>query len=472
VQLLRQSRLRWRLRAVSPKLRLVEAPGLRYARSGELSIAYQVVGDGPIDLAYVPLNLPILSSWEQPLIAGFWTRLASFARLILIDKRGTGSSDRPRSTPTLEAQMDDVRAVLDAVGSEEAALVGASHGAQMCALFAATYPERSTKLILWNAIARVPGTEEEKRAWLRDLHSALGSAEWLERVLRTSWPSYADDPAFRQWMVKSQGGSSPGSILDLFRTFANADITSVLPTIRVPTLVLYRQGLEGAFGRFTTGDIAAEARRLADAMPDAQLVAVPGRDGAPFVGPEVADEIERFLGGTARRAVPDRVLSTVLFTDIVGSTELTARLGDRAWRQLLSAHRQAVRQELGRFHGEEIDTAGDGFLASFDGPARAIACAHAIISNATEQGLSIRAGLHTGECEREDGKLAGIAVHIGARIAAIAQPQEILVSRTVRDLVSGSGIQFQDRGETELKGVPGDWHLYAVTELGSDTPAR
>ncbi len=440
----------------------VEPPEIQYARSGDVAIAYQVVGDGPADLVYVPLNLSIATSWDHPVVAGFIERLASFSRLILLDKRGTGISDRPRTPPTLETQMDDVRAVLDAVGSEQAALFGGGHGAQMCALFAATYPERSSALIIYNAVARLAGTPDEQRSWLRNVRDNWGSREMIDALARAQFPSFVDDEVFMRWYTKSvRVSASPGSAAEFFRTWMEADITDVLPAIRVPTLVMYRTGVKEQLVLLPR-DLEAEARLLADTIPSAHLVRVPGQDLAPYAGGEVAEELERFLASPHAQRVPDRVLATVLFTDIVGSTERAATLGDRGWRELLSTHRQAVRRELGRFRGEEMDTAGDGFFATFDGPARAIECARAIVGAAADHGLELRAGLHTGECEVADGKVAGLAVHIGARVAAEARPGEVLVSSTVKDLVAGSELEFDDRGASELKGVPGEWHLFAV----------
>jgi len=443
----------------------VEPPEIYYAHSGDVAIAYQVVGDGPVDLVFVPMNLSIAVSWEQAVVRAFYERLASVSRLILLDKRGTGISDRPRALPTLESQMDDVRAVLDAVGSEHAALFGGLHGAQMCALFAATYPDRTSSLLLWNPTARLPGTPAEHRAWLQLVRETWGTTEWIDRLVRLNYPSFAGDPDFKRWLSKLvRVSASPGAAYEFLRTFAEADIADILPAIRMPTLVLYRrdvnlpQGPESLLVR----DVAAQAKAVAEAIPNSRLVAIPGRDIAPYVGPEVADEAARFLTAPETPDVPDRILATVLFTDIVGSTERAAQLGDRAWGDLLTAHRRAVRRELARFRGEEVDTAGDGVFATFDGPARAIECARAIRAGAEEEGLTLRAGLHTGECELADGKVAGLAVHIGARVANEAGPGEILVSRTVKDLVAGSELEFDDRGERGLKGVPGEWHLFAV----------
>jgi class 3 adenylate cyclase len=446
----------------------MESPDVQYARSGDLSIAYQVVGDGPVDLVFVPFLISPVLSWIHPVFASFYERLASFSRLILFDKRGIGASDRPRSLPTLEAQMDDVRAVLDAVGSEQTALFGSGHGGLMCSLFAATYPERTSALIAYDPFARLPGTSEEHQRNIRRLRNEWGLREWLERDLWDDYPSLAGDETFARSMAMiMRASASPGSAAEFARTVAGADISDVLPTIRVPTLLLYRKLVrdskqapapEGLFVRHPE----EQARQVAAAIPNAVVVAVDGRDMSPFVGDEIPAEVERFLRTPPTEPVPDRVLATILFTDIVGSTEHVAALGDRAWRELLASHRAQVRRELGRFRGVELDTAGDGFFASFDGPARAITCARSIVLGANDHGIQVRAGLHTGECEREAAKLTGIAVHIGARIAALARPGEVLVSRTVKDLVAGSGIEFDDRGDQKLKGIPGEWRLYAV----------
>jgi class 3 adenylate cyclase len=397
-----------------------------------------------------------------PPIAEFFRQLASFSRLILFDKRGTGASDRPRTLPTLELQMDDVRAVLDAVGSEQAALLGAGHGGQMAALFAATYPERTVALVLYSTFARLPGTAEEHRQIVRGTREHWGRRELMDESWRAQAPSLFDDPANRQaMMLASLATASPGAAAEFRRTLTEADITDILPAIRVPTLVLYRKVVPEP--TFPAGrGLEEEARRLVAAIPDAQAVLIEGREYAPFAGRELGCEVERFLRAPRAAPVPDRVLATILFTDIVASSERAVALGDKAWRELLNQHRDAVRGELRRFRGEEMDTAGDGFFAAFDGPARAIACAQAIIAAAAELGLQVRAGLHTGECERDDGKLMGIAVHIGARVAAEANTGEILVSSTVKDLVAGSGIEFQDQGEHQLKGIADTWRLFKV----------
>jgi class 3 adenylate cyclase len=440
----------------------VETPDVRYTRSGDAAIAYYVVGDGPRDLVFVPFIASMVLAWHLPVAHGFCERLSSFSRLILFDKRGIGASDRPRTPPTLESQMEDLHAVLDAVGSEQAALFGAGHGGQMCALFAAVYPERTTALVLYGTRPRAPGTPEENRAELRRIRSEWGLQRTIESENYGLYPSLAEDPEHRRWVpTVVRAGASPSSAIEFFRTYFEADISDVLPTIQVPTLVLYRpEALSTVTLPFLREE--EEARRLAESVPDARVVPVPGPDASVFVGTDLTTEVERFLASPQTATVPDSVLATVLFTDIVGSTERAAEIGDRRWRGVLAAHRSAVRRELALYRGHEIDTAGDGFFASFDGPARAIACARRIVEVAGDQRLQVRAGLHTGECERDGEKLTGLAVHIGARVAALAQPGEVLVSRTVKDLVAGSGIELDDRGEHALKGVPGEWQLYAL----------
>jgi class 3 adenylate cyclase len=425
------------------------SPDVRYARSGDVAIAYQVVGDGPVDLVFVQFFGNIRWNWEQPLFARFLERLASFSRLILFDKRGTGLSDRPRVL-TLEMQMDDIRAVLDAVGSERAALFGSTQGGQLCALFAATYPERTRGLVLHDPHASpadlppVPRSGDEAR-------ERWGTRELSEDLARKAYPSLAGDPDFLRWHVDHlRFAASPGAAAEFFRMLHDTDIADVLPTIRVPTLVMYRARRRDA------------ALRVAELIPGASAVQIPGDDLGAWVGDAVPAEVERFLSGSLEAPVPDSILTTILFTDIVGSTERAAELGDRAWRDLLARHHAAVRRELARFRGQELDTAGDGFFATFDGPARAIRCAEAIVADVGELGLDVRAGLHTGECELHDGKLAGIAVSIGSRVAAEARPGEVLVSSTVKDLVAGSGIEFEELGARALKGVPGEWRVYVV----------
>jgi pimeloyl-ACP methyl ester carboxylesterase len=442
---------------------VTDVPAIRYARSGDVNIAYSVFGEGPLDLVYVMGWVSHLEAfWDEPSCARFFRRLGSFSRVILFDKRGTGLSDRvpPRELPTLEQRMDDVRAVLDAVGSERTAIFGVSEGGPMSALFAATYPERTSALVMYGSYAkRIPSpdypwapTPEERARWLEQLEREWGGAVDLEALA----PSKVGDEAFESWWASYlRKGASPGAVVALGRMNTEVDIRQVLPTIRVPTLVLHRTG---------DRDAAVEGGRyIAEHVPRAKYVELAGDDHLPWVGDQdaVVDEIEEFLTGNRHEPTADRVLATVLFTDIVGSTERAVELGDRRWRELLEAHHAEVRRRLERFRGREVDTAGDGFLATFDGPARAIAAACAIRDAVNALGLEIRAGLHTGECELVGEKIGGIAVHTGARVAAAAAPGEILVSSTVKDLVAGSGIGFEDRGLHELKGV-GTWRLYRV----------
>jgi class 3 adenylate cyclase len=441
----------------------VESPDVRYTQSGDAAIAYYVVGDGPRDLVFAPFMISAVFAWELlPVFRDFCARLASFSRLILFDRRGIGASDRPRTRPTLEGHMEDVRAVLDTVSSEQAVLFGSGHGGQMCALFAAAYPERTSALVLYATSERAPGTEEEHRAELRRIRRVFGLQEEFEREVG-GYPSLADDEAFRRAMSTAvRASTSPGGAVDFLRTYFETDISDVLPLIRIPTLVLYRSEAARREGPTSVSTGEADARRLAGTIPDARVVPVPGPDHSPFVGADVTNEVERFLGSPHEAVVADRVLATVLFTDLVASTERIASLGDRQWREVLEAHHSGVRRELALYGGVEIDTAGDGFFCRFDGPARAIACAQRIVDDARALDLAVRAGIHTGECEIVGEKIAGIAVATGARISALAESGEVLVSRTVRDLVAGSGIEFVDRGEYALKGVPGTWQLFKV----------
>ena len=445
----------------------VERSETRYARSGDLSIAYQVVGDGPFDLVYVPgwvSNIELM--WEDPGLARFLERLASFSRLILFDKRGTGLSD-PVPTdglPTLEERMDDVRAVMDAVGSERAALLGHSEGGNMCVLFTATYPERTTALLLVGSYAKrlrsqdypwAPTVEERSRE-IEETEATWGSPEAFEALA----PSKARDRAFQRWIGRYlRQSASPKAAAALMRMNTQIDVRDVLPTIGVPTLLIYRTD---------DADVQVdEGRYIAERIPGSRFVELPGIDHLMWTGDTDAllDEIEGFLTGVRRGPDPDRVLATVLFTDVVGSTETANRFGDRAWRSLLDRHHQVIRHELERWRGREIDTAGDGFLATFDGPARGIRCAVAATEGVRDLGLEIRAGLHTGEVEIVDGNVRGIAVHIGSRVSGLAGPGEVLVSRTVADLVAGSGIVLAERGEHDLRGVPGRWLVYAVESV-------
>jgi pimeloyl-ACP methyl ester carboxylesterase len=441
-------------------------PETRYTRSGDVNIAYQVVGDGPLDLVFVQGWAQSFDpGWDMEPIARFYRRLASFSRLILFDKRGTGLSDRVPldDLPTLETRMDDMRAVMDAVGVERAAVLGQSEGGAMCALFAATYPARTKALVMVGSPARTRwapdyplGVTDEE---LEELERALlegWNADLIRSFLQMYGPSIADDEEQVQAYVRfAARGSSPTAAAALWRMAAMVDVRHVLPVIRVPTLVLHR-----------ADEILADASRyVGERIPGARVVEVPGSDHMPWLGDQgrVLDEIEEFLTGVRPHPALDRVLATVLFTDIVGSTELAADLGDRRWRDLLEQHNTLVRRELDRFRGRELNTAGDGFLATFDGPARAIACACSIRDAARRLGLQIRFGLHTGELELYGSEIRGIAVHTGARVVGKAGPGEVLASSTVRDLVAGSGLEFEDRGAHELKGVPGEWRLYAVS---------
>jgi class 3 adenylate cyclase len=444
----------------------VEPPETRYAVSDGVNIAYQVVGTGPFDLVYVPgwvSNVELM--WEEPRLASFLQRLASFARLIVFDKRGTGLSDPvpDHQLPGLERRMDDVRAVMDAAGSERAALLGHSEGGNMCILFSASFPERTSALVLVGCYAK--RSRSDDYPWAPEPEAREREIVEVERtwgrgdLTSTLAPSLADDPAFQSWFARYlRLSASPRAAAALLRMNTDIDTREVLPSIRVPSLLIYR-----------TGDadvLVEEGRWLASQIPDARLEIMPGSDHLMWTGNAgaILDEIEGFLTGVRRGPVPDRVLTTVLFTDIVGSTERAAAMGDHEWSGLLERHHAVVRRSLTRFQGREVDTAGDGFLARFDGPARAVRCAVAAADAVHELGLQIRAGVHTGEVELVAEDVRGVAVHIGARIAGLAGPGQVLVSRTVKDLVAGSGLVFEDEGERELKGVPDPWHLYRVVE--------
>jgi class 3 adenylate cyclase/pimeloyl-ACP methyl ester carboxylesterase len=445
-------------------------PETKYARSGKLHIAYQVVGNGPIELVFVPGFISHLEeAWETPAWAQFFTRISEFTRLILFDKPGTGLSDPVTGPQPLDERMDNVRAVMDAAGVERAALFGLSEGGPMSILFAATYPQRVTHLVLSGTTPRFlvddgypHGITHE---WLAGMIERIESGWGDGALLGLFAPSIADDPRARQWWGRFQRrAASPGMARALIAMLAEIDVRAVLPTIHVPTLIIHR-----------TGDrpvpIGA-ARYLAEHIPGAQLVEQPGEDHFPWIGEADAfvDEVEVFLTGERQSREMDRVLATVLFTDIVGSTEHAARLGDRGWRDLLQEHNTVVRSEIARMRGREVGTAGDGFLATFDGPARAIRCACAIQDAVKPLGITVRAGLHTGECEMIGEDVGGIAVHIGARVASLAGPGEVLVSSTVKDLVAGSGLSFADRGAHALKGVPGEWRLYRVDGKRGQAP--
>jgi class 3 adenylate cyclase len=438
-------------------------PQTRYAKSGDISIAYQVVGEGPLDFVIVPGWISNVDfAWEDPLYANWVQRMASFSRLILFDKRGTGLSDRDVGDSTLEERMDDLRAVLAAVGSERAAVMGYSEGGALSILFAATYPERVAGLVLYATFANAAADS------LDEAGVGAGLAlDAIQRAVETAWgegttleyltPTLKDNPRAREFMARYERMCvSPRAAVAHLRWLRQLDVRPIARSLKVPTLILHRAG-----DRLIP---VAAGRALSRLVPGARYVELAGDSHVPWVGDveEVAAEIQQFLIGSRAMVEPDRVLATVLFTDIVGSTERAVSLGDRAWRDLLDRHHGLVREELVRHRGQEVGTTGDGFLATFDGPARAIRCATALRDGVRRLDLEIRAGVHTGECERVPDGLAGIAVHTGARVMAEAGPGEIWVSSTVRDLVAGSGLEFRERGRRALKGIPGEWQLFSV----------
>jgi class 3 adenylate cyclase len=433
---------------------------IQYAWSGDVAIAYAVYGDGPHDLVFAhggAGNIEI--EREIPFMRAFQDACSKFSRFIVFDKRGTGLSDRLRAAASLETRMDDLRAVLDAVGSEHAVLFGSAGAASMCMLFAATYPERCLGLVLHNAWARLTWapdyplgeTQEASRGEIDEAVRTWGTYASAEQMVRAVAPSHADDPEFvAAWARHLRLSASPGAIATIMRMAGDTDVRDILGAIRVPVLVSHLPAHREA------------AAYIAERIPRARLFENPGPDAAIYLTVDtLLPEVERFLAGLEAEE-SDTVLATVLFTDIVGSTQKLAELGDARWREVVERHHALVRAQLGRFRGRELDTAGDGFFAAFDGPMRAIRCAHAIGESLRGIGLEIRAGLHTGECEVIGDKLTGIAVHIGARLAAQARPGEVIVSSTVRDLVAGSDLRFDDRGATELKGVPGEWQVYVA----------
>jgi pimeloyl-ACP methyl ester carboxylesterase/DNA-binding winged helix-turn-helix (wHTH) protein len=440
------------------------APETMYARSGDVNIAYQVIGDAPLDLVFVMGWVSHLEYfWREPSFARFLLRLASFSRLILFDKRGTGLSDRVpvNELPTLEQRMDDVRAVMAAVGSERAALCGVSEGGPMCSLFAATYPEKTLALVMIGTYAKrirdaeypwAP-TTEERQHFFEEIRAEWGGPVGVEERA----PSVADDAEFRQWWATYlRMGASPGAALALTQMNAEIDVRQVLPSIRVPTLVLHRtedQCLKVEEGRY-----------VAERIPGAKYVELPGVDHLPFVGDQdaILDEVEEFLTGVRHRFEPDTVLATVLFTRIVRSQEQAERLGSARWQELINRLRSHVNKEIEWFRGREIDMVGEHPLAIFDGPARAIRCACAISEYASRLRIEMRTGLHTGECDIMDGKVGGIAAEIGVQVTNVAAAGEVMVSSTVKDLVAGAGIKFEDRGTHALAGIPGEWRLFAV----------
>lgn len=434
-------------------------PTTRYAKSGNVHVAYQVFGDGDIDLVFFPgfvSNIEIY--WEEPHFARWLRKLASSTRVITFDKRGTGLSDRLEILPTMDERMDDVRAVMDAAGSERAAVFGLSEGGSLATLFAAHDPERCRALVLWGAFAKFSSwfpTPEKLEKFYEYVESSWGTGGNIG-----AWaPSMKDDPAFREWFAKRERASaSPAAVVALMRMNTMIDISGILPYVRVPTLVVHRindpvVNIEGG-------------RQLANSIPNARFLELPGINHFPFLGDDadkVTNEVIEFLTGAKPALGDERILATVLITDIVGSTKHAETMGDRRWRELLDAHNVIFRRELTRFRGAEVKTTGDGFLATFDGPGRAIHCSLSLIAGVRSLGIEIRAGLHTGEVEVEENDLRGIAVHVAARVAALAEPSECLVTRTVRDLVAGADVSFSERGKRDLKGMADAIDLFAVT---------
>ena len=444
----------------------MSTPTVQYAKSGDISIAYQVVGDGPLDLVLVlGFATHLELQWEMPAFARFCERLASFSRVIVFDKRGNGLSDPVNDVPTLEVRVDDVRAVMDAAGSKRAALFGVSEGGPMSTLFAATHPGRASALVLHGAMART--TEAPDYPWaspadaLRESTAEFIAPYWGQDptgIVELFAPSLAGDAKALELTARlERNAASPAMIMQIFEMFLEIDVREILPTIRIPSLVLHRRG-DRVVNRRAGEDLAAR-------IPDARYVELEGIDHLPWAGDSeaVVGEVEEFLTGARSVNEPNRVLATVMFTDIVGSTERAGELGDARWRELLAAHQDALRRELSRFRGREVKTLGDGSLATFDGPARAIRCGQAITEAARSLGLEERIGLHCGEVEVMDDDVGGIAVHIAARVGALAGPGEVLVTGTVKDLVAGSDMQFADRGTQQLKGIPEEWNLFAAT---------
>src|SRR5918993_2354185 len=433
-------------------------PDTRYARSGDLHIAYQVFGAGSVDLVLVPGFISNLEeTWDNPSAARWLHRLGRFARVIAFDKRGTGLSDRVGSAPSLDERMDDARAVMDAAHSERAVLLGISEGGSLAALFAASHPDRCASLILYGAFARFSSwypTEEKLAGFYRYVGEKWGTGESVWKYA----PSKVDDPGFKKiWGRHERVGATPSAAIALMQMNKEIDISGVLSAIRVPTLVIHR-----------TDDIAVSVeggRFLAQHIPQARLAEFPGADHLPYIGEttdDITDEIEEFVTGSRHVVEADRILTTVMLTDIVDSTKRASELGDRRWRALLDQHDDLVRQEITRLRGREVKGLGDGVLATFDGPARGVRCAAAIVQGVRSLDLQIRCGLHTGEIELNGHDIAGIAVHLAARIAAQAQGGQVLVSSTVRDLVAGSGLRFVDQGARSLKGIPDEVRVFSV----------
>jgi class 3 adenylate cyclase len=453
----------------------VSARSIRYAKTVDgFHIAFEVVGDGPFDLVYVPgwfSNIECI--WEMPDLGDFLRELADFSRLIVFDSRGTGLSDRPSTSESmgLEVSMDDIRAVMDAAGSERAVLFGSDEGGARCVLFAASHPARTTALVTFAIWAKASASsdypwgwpQERSRAFRSLIENLWGTEEfWRTDTYLAASPIQSDPDRVRAWARYSRLSASPGAALAIDETAHEFDIRAVLPMVRVPTLVMHRIS--------DTSEPIEQARYIGERIPGAEVVELPGSEHAAFMGDTAAviQHLRRFVGAIREEEVEfDRVLATVLFTDLVGSTERAAALGDRAWRELVERHHAVIRGLLARYRGVEVDTAGDGFFATFDGPARAVRCARAVIDAVAPLGVNVRAGVHTGEIESINGKAGGIAVNIGARIAAVAGPGEVLVSSTVKDLTAGSGLAYEDAGKRILKGLPDAWHVYRVAAPAS-----
>ena len=445
--------------------RVTEIPDVHYAKSGDVSIAYQVIGDGPTDVVFVRgFTGDLLSAWDEPLLVRHLEGLASNGRLLVLDKRGTGLSDRVTGVPTIETRMDDVRAVMDAEGSQQAVLWSGQEGTHVTTFFAATYPERTLGLVLLDPSARATPSDDYPWAapeseWmerLNDVRANWGKRDYFLRLLEERAPDAADDPAFQDWFVTHMRRSlSPGAAAAYFRTAMDADISDVLPAVRVPTLILFSPAQRGP------------AEFFAGRIPDVRIHELPGMRGDfTWIDDDTHELtmklVREFVASLQQMREPDRILATLLFTDIVDSTKKQAELGDHGWSDLVRRHHAMVRDLIARFRGIEQDTAGDGFYVRFDGPARAVACAQEIVRAVPSLGIDVRAGLHTGECDVVDGKCSGLSVSIGARVASHAGTGEILVSQTVKDLVAGSDLTFEPAGEHELKGVPDRWRLYRV----------
>ncbi|MDH3899869.1 MAG: adenylate/guanylate cyclase domain-containing protein [Gammaproteobacteria bacterium] len=436
----------------------MEPSRTQYAKNGDIHVAYQVFGEGEVDLILVPGFIShIENSWDEPDLAGWLRRLGSFSRVIMFDKQGTGLSDQGSELPGMDERMDNIRAVMDAQGVERAAIFGISEGGSLATLFAATHPDRSRALILYGAFARFKSwlpTQEALDRLILYIDNDWGSGQSLPMFA----PSRKDDLPFQHWWGKFERlGASPGAAKALMRMNSQIDTSDILASVNVPTLVIHRKD-----------DVAVDVeggRFLAEQIPDAKYVELPGADHLPWVGEnanQILDEMAEFLTGEWRPVEADRILATVLFTDIVDSTRHAAELGDQQWRELLDRHNTMMHKNIVRFRGRAIKSTGDGFLATFDGPARAIHCASAASEAARQIGIEIRAGLHTGEIELIGDDIGGIAVHIASRVLGQAGDNKIWVSRTVKDLVVGSGFDFKDQGVYKLKGVPGEWHLFAV----------